>query len=293
MRSLFWRYALLLHLYYAVLLYFLAGKRRSLANASLPAEPVELLSWLTPENFHQFTTSLSFLAFVSLWGAMLWPWSRWFRIGAFLSVLFIIALESSYGKVIHGFYGWLWSALVLVFLPRVSWLSKKSVRESTQPKISELFFYAQLAAILSYFSAGLWKLRLLPQVLETHGFWGFMNSLNHTIAYEHVLHSHPLKGLSQFFLNFPLISGVSFLGLILLQSLSPLFLLQPRAHFLFGVLILLFHMASEIIVSIPFRAQTALMILLFIFLPLFIPAKTRFQKENLAGPRGRSLSNPF
>lgn len=252
--------------FYLLLVFLLHFRLSSIAlfndNISHPAEYLEILSWIPKEFFSLFVRLTGWCGIAVILVCSIYPWSRILRTIVFITILFSIAIDSSYGKVIHGFYGFLFASLALIFLP-----SKENVdRQTIFPQV---LFCAQFSSIICYALAGLWKLRYLPSIYNTSGFNGVFDVLGNAIAYEHTLHSHTVSSVTLFFLNHDLLTGVLFLGLIALQTISPILVLFEKMHLIFGVFILTFHLLSEIIVKIPFRSQTLLMILFFIILPVY------------------------
>lgn len=255
------RSLIVIHLFYFLLLFTLYEILTSfLTSTKTPQELVEILSWIPIDYFLLFKKSIAVVGLTSLVTCSFYPWFRTLRVTSFFTVLFAIAIQSSYGKVIHGHYGSLFAALALIALP----VFKRSDREE---RTIQTLFIAQFSSILCYALAGLWKLRFIPTIISEHGLDALVQSLGNTIALEHLTYSLPVSEVTMFFLNHDYLTGILFFILIILQAFSPLLVFLKRWHLLFGILLVSFHALSEVILKIPFRPQMYLMIVFFIFSP--------------------------
>lgn len=267
------RSIIVIHLFYFLMLFTLYELLINfLTSSNSPQELVELLSWLPAGAFPLFKKTIAIVGLSSLVTCSFYPWVRTLRVTSFLTILLAIAIQSSYGKVIHGFYGCLFAALVLVFIPAF----KRSGREE---KLMSILFIAQFSAILCYGLAGLWKLRYIPGIISEHGFQALVQSLGNTMALEHLTYSLPVSKVTMFFLNHDYLTASLFFALIALQAFSPILVFMKRWHLLLGILLVSFHILSEIILQIPFRPQMFLMVLFFIFSPFtYLPFLKNFNK---------------
>lgn len=257
-----------IHLFYLLLFLLLADNYFGW-NPTSPVQYVEILSWISPNFFPVVTRAVDVVGILLILICSVYPWSRVLRCVAFLTLLFCIGIASSYGKILHGYYGFLFASLVLVFLPTL----KKPYREALTSEAQvvqtvHIFLYAQFSSIICYSMAGIWKIRHIPSTWARSGWSGLFQGLGNTIAYEHVFYSYPVSSVTQFFLDHDILTGFMFFGLIGLQTLAPALVLYEKTHIVFGVFIVIFHLLSEIIVKIPFRPQLYLMALFFILLPL-------------------------
>ncbi len=255
------RSQVVIHLFYFLLLFTLYELLSSfLTDNKNPQEFVEILSWLPSEYFSIFKKSIAVIGLSSLVTCSFYPWVRTLRITSFLTVLLAIAIQSSYGKVIHGYYGCLFAAMALIALPA-------SRHKDDKENLIQILFIAQFSSILCYALAGLWKLRYIPGIISEYGLTALFESLGNTIALEHLTYSLPVSSVTRFFLNHDYLTGTLFFVLILLQVTSPLLVFLKRYHHLLGIFLLTFHISSELILQIPFRPQMFLMLIFFIFSP--------------------------
>ena len=274
MTSFHWRYLkhnpliLYLHLYYLLLFILLSPGIIKWAIAltnthfiQAPAELVELLAWLPRDTFGVFKKIVALSSVSSLLACSFFPRSRGARIAVSVSLLFWVGLESSYGKIIHGYQGWLFSSVALIFLPK---LSNYDSAQNKNQWLQQAFFVAQLCAILGYGTAGLWKVWHGFLITQKFGLSTYLQSLGNTIAFEHGFHGYQPTFLVNFLLDHDGVSAFIFLLLILLQFFSPILVFFKKSHLLLGFAFVFFHLGSEIILKIPFRPQLVLVVLLFI-----------------------------
>lgn len=234
-----------------------------------PARPLEILSWIPSDLFSVFAHGVNWLGAAVICGCGLVPSRRGLRIAASVALLFAVGIDSSYGKVIHGYYGMLYASLALIFLP-----TQRDADYETN--VENVLFYAKFSSVMCYAMAGLWKIRSIPLRFGADGSGGLLSALGNTIAYEHILHSYQVTPVTQFFLDHDPLTAVLFFGLVGLQTLSPVLIMRRQLHLLFGILIVLFHTLSEWIVRIPFRPQLFLMLLFFVWPSLDHLIRSRF-----------------
>lgn len=245
-----------LHLYYLVMLYSISPDQIIREHYSVPAIPHFVISWVPLDSYTLTFTIISWGAVLSFSILIIYPWSRVLRILALLCWVFMYAYGSSFAKSDNEQYAATFSMLALIFLPS----SKENAK-----RIFQTLFVAKFSAVMCYAMAGIWKLRMIPTIWE-EGF--IMGSLGNAIAMEHLKYGHSMSNVSLFFLERDYLTGPMFLGLILLQAFSPLLIFGRRIQLVFGLLICLFHILSEVIVHISFRDSMYLMMVLFIYDPL-------------------------
>lgn len=257
---------IVIHAFYLLLFGLLFSRFNSylFTPPAPPVEPVEILAWLPPLQFGIFAQGLFVLGLILIGMCALYPRSRGLRFFSTLALMLTVGISSSYGKVIHGYYGWLFASIALIFLPPIN----DAINTKKAKQIVQIIFCTQYSALMCYAMAGLWKLRYIPKVAKSDGWEGLITGLGNIIAYEHVTFAHPISPISEFFVKHDYITGFMFLGLVALQTLSAAFALFPRCHIFLGLLLILFHVLSEIIVHIEFRAHLYLIVLLFIVWPL-------------------------
>ncbi len=283
MKSFYDRLTITIHLFYFILIIIFFEKFfKAYFDETLyaPTKFIWLLRWLPSAWFIFFIKTICITGVISLTTCVIFPWNRIFRILSFLCVIFYVAIAGSYLRVIHDFYGCLFSSFVLIFLPDLHHSRDKLHVDPQQVhRASQTLFIAQFIAISCYTLAGLWKLRFLSGMFYENGMREISELMGNTIAYEHLTYSHNLNAIGLFMMNHDEIATFFFLGLVLLQLTSSLIIFFTEFHFYLGMMFFTFHVMSEIILNIPFRPQMYLVVALLVFSPY---SKLKFwQKKSL------------
>jgi hypothetical protein len=246
-----------LRIYYLILLYLLIPGLFKVLSATIngieiapPAETIEILSWVPLNYFGVFRNVVSFIIFLTLLSCVINPWRRISRALVPLGLLFWIGFASSYGKIIHGYQGWLFSSIAFTFLSYRSF--------------AQTIHIAQFCSILCYASAGFWKIWRGFTIIKLYGFAAYSTSLGNAIAHEHGFNNYEASPLIHFLISNDWFLAVSFFLLILLQLTAPILTFISKTHVWIGVAFVIFHAASEVILKISFREQMYLMIILFV-----------------------------
>lgn len=240
------------------------------------ASPVFISGWIKHKNlvpissapFTLFTSPtqfsicffllIIFFIFTSLYSA-LFPQKKVYRILTCLFLTINIGILSSYGKVLHGLHGWIFSSFFISF---IAIQSSASALQSYNQLIA-----VKISAVIPYHVAGLWKVRGAISCLNSEGFSCLTNSLARSIGSEYIRNNHDLNYISRFFLEYSYIGATSFFLLVYFQVCSIIIVFKPKTHTLFALFMVLFHVSSHIILKIPFYHQMILILLLFFFSP--------------------------
>ncbi len=251
-----------LHIYYLLVLdYLFAGGvywRISDAAIQVPVDPHFLISFI-PVGLYSFCIKLfSILGVLSLSFLVINPWVRSLRILAFISWLVYFAHASSFGKSINDQYASTFTLLTFIFLPS---------SKNNQTKIDQVILLAKFQAVMCYAMAGLWKVRALPLLWESGE---LMSNLGNAIAMEYMKYGRAsdISDVSLFFMERDFITGPMFLGLVLLQTFSPLMIFNRWTQIFFGIMICVFHILSEMMLNISFRNNMYIMMALFLYDPI-------------------------
>ena len=187
--------------------------------------------------------------------AVLFPGKFVFRLGAFLALLFTVALANSYGSINH--YGHLavYISFALLFLPSSIDSPKRMERKDAMAAIA-VFWFAQSLVLLPYTLSGLLKVygsRL--GLFAPDGFVRIMLSraLEDTID---------IPWLLPFFASQPPLAQFFLLGAVYIQVFSLLALFRPHLHRPLGVALIAFHFGTDYTLNILFHN--------FVYLGIFL-----------------------
>ena len=249
------------HLYYAFILNYLIGNyiwHRITDPIMVPVDPHFVISWIPSELYILTIKFFSVTAVVSVSILIFYPWARTLKILALIGWIIYFAHESSFGKSNNDHYASTFSMLTLIFLP---------TDPGNRKKIDQVLFIAKFQAVMCYAMAGLWKVRVIPLLWEDGGMW---SNLGNAIAMEYMKYGRAphISDLSLFFLNRDYLTAPMFYGLVLIQTFSPLLIVNRKLQIVFGLMIVLFHVLSELILNINFRNNMFVMMVLFLYDPI-------------------------
>lgn len=252
----------ILNIYYLVILTYLLAAEAHLrifeASIPVPVDPHFIISFIPVEIYGYSIKFFSALAVISLTVLIFNPWIRTLRILSLISWLVYFAHVSSFGKSINDQYAATFSMLTLIFLPS---------SKDNQIKIDQVIVLAKFQAVMCYAMAGLWKIRTIPMLMNIGE---LVPNLSNAIAMEYMKYgrAEDISAFSLFFMDRDYLTFPMYLGLVLLQTTSPLMVFNRKAQIFFGVMITIFHILSEVMLSISFRYNMYLMMILFLYDPL-------------------------
>jgi hypothetical protein len=197
--------------------------------------------------------------------ALILPERRLARALYALGLLEFMALVNSFGKVNHSLHGWLFVALVLVLLPSGPWHERSEAAERRE--FLTVIWIAQLVILFFYTLTGFWKVRyaigdFLAGSPNAFGRSGFAY-----IVADRVLVTSQRTLLGDFFINNATIGWLSFLATMYFETCSVVIVFRPRVQRLWGIILLVFHLGTQLALGFTFTQNIVLVSLLLIFSP--------------------------
>lgn len=193
--------------------------------------------------------------------ASFFPFSRLARAGAFLGLLEYHALLSSFGSPNHQWDHWLWVLFVLIFLPTLK-------DADVSRKFTLVFWGAQAFLLLTYSMAGFGKLLYGLKQFSA----GESSIFSPDSAALHVagslLNLHETVPFASFVVEHSFISWLVLLGIVYFQFVSIVVAFRPELHRLWGVGLVLFHLATLLSMRAVFVVPSALLLILLVSSPL-------------------------
>lgn len=253
-----------LRAYYFILLtriYFSLFNGWHRYRTDIPSEPLWPLQLLSAVPHKFIVDGCFYLFFVGCFVCVVRPLTFWARLAAFLGLFFAVAISSSYGKVIHGYHGWIFSSLVLILLP--------SAKHKKEEAMAGVIAGSQFVTTIPYVMAGLWKIRGGIECVSRTGLECIQNSFVHALAWEYSQYNFQPSTWVEPLIRHPLLSSLPFIGIVYLQLFSPVLALRPSTHLFFGTSMVLFHVISDVVLKIPFNHQLALVALMFLASPFY------------------------
>lgn len=235
-------------------------------------DPLWPLAWSSYFNFDYITTlSIVSVFFIgtALFGAFFYRY-RIMRTLVFIGLWQMHAFESSFGSPNHQWYMWVFTALILIFLPH-----HKHASISTDSKRIYLLYVWGIQAIvaLMYSMAGLMKvLEAIHQYLlhQVHGF--SVEAFAYQIAY-FVPRLQEEAVLASLIVEHPILGWIPYVSIILIQVSSLWIMVRPSLQKAWAFAIVLFHFLTYFTMGISFHPQILLVIILFFQSPFAEPYK--------------------
>ena len=209
---------------------------------------------LWPVQWVNLVSESSFILLVLLLGGFLcsvmvtlFPHKKWLRVLVFLLNFLNLALKYSPTKIDHDFHAILLTSFWMIFMN----LNKIGAQSNR----NKLYFWAvQMSFLGTYFLAGLWKLRkFISYVIEME--WKEIpRCLVSHFAFEYITNSlrNPFFTGVLEFLKEPSINHLLWVGVILFQILAPIASWFPPIQRFYGVLIILFHISTWMLMDLRF-----------------------------------------
>lgn len=197
------------------------------------------------------------------------PWRRAFRISFFVGFFLFVAYINSFGKIGHGFHAWLFVAFIFCFLPNFPQKQKTSGEYSIsyRQQFLAVFFAAQAMVLLFYTMSGAWKIYVAIGQIEAGQIHAFHP---HALAYltaDRLLQTNTWSLLGPFLIDYPIIGWPLHIGAMYIELFSLVVAFRPVLHRFWGVMLLLFHFGTIVILSVGFTQNMLLIGLLFVMSP--------------------------
>ena len=229
--------------------------------------PIAWLGWVDAHTGAYFIYALAIVGPIL---AMLMPQKRWTRLLAFVGLLEMAALASSFGKINHSLHAWTSVAFVFIFLPNGDWERRAASLRERQLFLTT-FWGAQALICLFYSMSGLWKLYGAFQQL----FAGEMSAFHpYALAYQiatRLMETNSQSMLGPAILAHPWVGWPLLWGAMYIETFALVAAFRPSLHRWWGIGLMLLHLGNVLLLSIPFLENMTLVSLILIFSP-FRPA---------------------
>jgi hypothetical protein len=267
--------------FYAFALYFLAAAQFPDFNKLIdhpplaPLWPVGWLNWVPTPNLG-VRALLGFYAVATLAG-LFWPGLRWARIGVWLGLLELVALENSSGKIGHSLHLMVFIAFALILLPAGWDRAAAFVNRRTRQSALLVLWLCQAVILLSYTMSGIGKLgggiyqlaHGLPNAFSPGG-------LGAHVA-ERLLQTHSRSFFGDWIIDHPWLTWPAFPGAIYVELFSFWIAFRPALSRLWAGALITFHLGVFLSMTINFP-QNCLLLALFFFQSPFQPGKVSWRE---------------
>lgn len=199
------------------------------------------------------------------------PHWRIARILSFITLLEFVSLYFSTLQLDVDWYIWVLVAFLLIFLPD-GWGNPLRLSQIGRQKFLLVFWACQAINLLTYSMSGIGKvLGAIGQILtgQSHVFEPKAAALHIT---DRLLKTNETSPLGPYVVDHYILAWPFFVGFTYLLLFSFVVAFKPTLHRIWGLGLILFHIASYLTINIGFSAHIFLNALLFLLSP-FAPAK--------------------
>ena len=229
-------------------------------------DPVWPLAWISLTGVPTAVYLVMTATCATLIAVALVPHRRVLRVAVFVALLAYVALEYSFGRVGHGWYGCLYIAFMFILLPRVP--SSQGAGAVAMRQRYLLVVWAGLASLLlPYTLSGFWK------VFYGISQWsnGETNSFSPSAFAIQIAgklsRGGTIGAAGPFLMEHPALGWLPYLGMIYVECASFVVAFRPKLHRVWGVVLIAFHIASYVTLDILFSKNILLLVLFCIASP--------------------------
>ena len=231
-----------------------------------PLWPISFLQDLTGLGWLDNVTAISIAASVIALLAVIFPGGLIWRLGVFLYLFLIGALDNSYFYVSHIVHFYLYISFALLFLPPRLGRPEKMSRQDAMSCIM-VFWFTQSILLLSYSLAGLWK--VLQSHLELFAPDGFVRIM---MAYL-MSDGRTVPPLLPLAVTWDFPAQLMLLVTVYVQFFAILALFRPYLHRPFGIVLILFHYGNDWLLNLPYFYFHIVFLGLFLVFSPLAPAR--------------------
>lgn len=267
-RNAFNQALMLVRVFYVLLLFF----SFSIAIALWPEwsrlselQPLWVVYWLRLFSPRVAADVLVLGTFVIGLVSLVLPQIRFVRILVFVTFLMLVGMANSMGKINHSFHGLLAPAFMFIFLPAKWSTLENSV--SRKQCFLQVFWGAQLLLLCFYSMSGVMKCFGIIQQMAT----GEMNALHpYAMSYQiadRLLQTNSDSILGPFIIRYPYWGWLPYIAAIYFETFAIIASFRPTLHRVWGVCLILFHIATWLTMSIPFPPAPVVLGILLVISP--------------------------
>jgi hypothetical protein len=192
----------------------------------------------------------------------------------FVAFLQYVSLTSGFGAISHYNHMWLWMSGILILLPDRRWVAPSTVE--VRHYFLSTVWVGQLAVLFFYSLTGVWKIVFGLHGLVTERGSGFAIDGFSLIVAQRDLSFNDDAVLGDFFLHNHIVGWALFISTIYLELVSLAVGFRPRLHRAWGILLIAFHIGTELAMGFTFPGSVLLLAIFFVcspFTPDSVPVR--------------------
>lgn len=193
------------------------------------------------------------------------------RIGAFFGFLQLTALLNSFGKINHGFHGWVVIAFIFIFLPHKGW-EQSHYSVNFKQRFLFVFATAQTIFMTFYSMSGAWK--IYAGLVQMQAGLTYHTFHPHAMAQQiasRLIQTNSESILGPLIIQYPWLGTLPYLVAVYLEATAVIAVFRPPLHKFLGIAFSIFHFSTWLTMSIYFNTNILLLGLFFVLSP-FTPA---------------------
>ncbi len=276
----------LVRLYYAAMMFIAYQEMAPLwtmASNGGQTTPLWPVFWAT--NTETASPILIISLISSAFLAIAFPDRRWPKILVFLAFLSTAAFRSSFGlgSINHGHHYWIWIGFCFCFLPTGP---QATLRASKMARYHFLltFFFTQGLILLFYTMSGFWKVAAGIDSLIS----GEMNTFHPmalaTITTWKMIQLDRITLIGPYLADYPLLGWPAYIWVVYIELAALLVLCRPALHRVWGLMLVMFHIGTFMLLGINFPKHVLALTILFVWSPFAIaPISLRQVIRSLPG----------
>ena len=224
------------------------------------------VDWAVAIDRRGFVTALAVGSLIVSGLTLLLPDRRLLRMLTAFAIIEMVATINSFGKINHSHHAWLFAACFFALLPAGRWDSHSTIRSFRQQFI-DVFWYAQAFILFTYSLSGFWKLMVGTYQLFFRDATTLQPDGLAILVSNHLLKTGGDSLLGGWVIEHTAIGWPAFLGAIYLELFSFIVAFRHRLHRVWGLLLIAFHAANNLVLSIDFNTNILVVGLLIALSP--------------------------
>lgn len=240
--------------------------------------PLWPLVWVQGIDVPLVTTAIVLLVVASSIPVIVQPHRQLFRCFCFVGFFFTVTYVNSFGKINHGFHAWLFVAFIYCFLP--NWSTTKNGKSppsiTHRQQLLTILFAAQAMVMLFYSMSGAWKIYTAINQIQAGQIHAFHPYALAYLTADRLLQTSTPTMLGAQIIEYPILGWPLHISAIYIELFAVVAAFRPTLHRLWGILLVLFHFGTILILSIGFTQNMLLIGLLLIMSP-FTPPDTSWR----------------
>ena len=219
--------------------------------------------------------------------AMVFPGMLIWRLGIFLYLFVVVALDASFGTITHHDHFLVYVAFALLFLPAAAGRPDRMTR-SAVVRCIQAFWFAQFIPLFCYSLAGLWKVLFSgPELLASDGFV--------RIVLHQIIASAGVPLLAPYLVRHGHLFQLLLIGGVCTEVCAIFAWFRPHLHRPVGVLLILLHLGTGWLLGPVFFNNLVVLGMFMVFSP-FAPRRSSWftvaQSLPLLGIPFRAAARP-